>query len=92
MIYCLARDRLKMGREKMVVLSLCLWVVVSVSACALRSGWHWEKAGADAEALSWDQNQCKAKVYAGSSGAVTNETVRRMFACMEGKGWSKVGD
>lgn len=63
-----------------------------LAACVFRPGWHWEKPGAGGEQLSWDESQCKAKVYSGSAGAVTNETVRRMFACMENRGWSKVAD
>ena len=56
----------------------------------MRQSWHWEKAGAGEETYEFDLQQCKAKTYAGSSGLVTNETVRRMFTCMEGKGWRKV--
>ncbi|RIX45536.1 MAG: hypothetical protein D3M94_11945 [Rhodocyclales bacterium GT-UBC] len=67
---------------------LCL----TLGACALRPGWHWEKAGASEQELAFDQNQCKAKVYAGNAGVVTNETVRRMFICMEAKGWKKLED
>lgn len=69
---------------------LIVIIGLSMAGCALRPSWHWARPGAGEEELSWDQNQCKAKVYAGSSGNVTNETVRRMFACMEGKGWSRV--
>lgn len=71
---------------------MCLLIVVGVNlaGCAIWPSWHWSRPGAGDEELAWDQNQCKAKVYAGSSGNVTNETVRRMFACMEGKGWSRV--
>lgn len=60
------------------------------TGCALRQSWHWEKPGASEQVYEFDLQQCKAKTYAGSSGVVTNETVRRMFACMEGKGWRKV--
>jgi len=67
-----------------------LLLVATLGACALRPNWQWEKPGADAQDREYDQNQCKAKVYSGSAGDVTNETVRRMFACMEGKGWRKV--
>lgn len=74
--------------------SICLLIclVVGISGCGIWPTWHWAKPGASKEELNWDQNQCKAKVYVGSSGDVTNETVRRMFACMEGKGWSRVGN
>lgn len=68
---------------------LLLALLVSLSGCALWPSWHWEKAGANDEQRDFDQSQCKAKVYAGNAGTVTNETVRRMFACMEAKGWSR---
>ena len=68
---------------------LIVLVFLGAAGCAMRPSWHWERGGATEEQLVWDQNQCKAKVYAGSSGAVTNESVRHMFACMEGKGWVK---
>lgn len=77
---------------KQVLFGLLAGGLVGVSGCALYPAWHWEKPGAGAEQLSWDQNQCKARVYAGSSGAVTNESVRRMLACMESKGWAKTPD
>lgn len=67
-----------------------LIAMLAQGACALRQSWHWEKPGTNDEIYEFDLKQCKAKTYAGSSGAVTNETVRRMFACMEGKGWRKV--
>jgi hypothetical protein len=75
---------MKYGRLGLVVVLLLV-----AAGCAMRPSWHWEKSGASEEQLVWDQNQCKAKVYVGSSGAVTNESVRRMFTCMEGKGWIK---
>jgi len=74
------------------LLFLLACMVLSLSGCGIWPTWHWVKPGAGEEELNWDQNQCKARVYAGSSGGVTNETVRRMFACMEGKGWSRVGN
>lgn len=68
-----------------------LFVAVNVLAgCALWPSWHWEKAGATADELTWDQNQCKAKVYAGSTGMVTDATVRRMQYCMGARGWHRV--
>ncbi len=70
--------------------SVLLLLLASQAGCALRPSWHWEKLGASEQAYEFDLQQCKAKTYAGSSGAVTNEMVRRMFACMEGKGWRKV--
>ena len=71
----------------LVIACLCL------SACALLGpGWHWEKPGGGQAALEHDRNVCKARVYSGSNGEVTQEGVRRMHACMEGLGWSKVRD
>jgi hypothetical protein len=67
-----------------------LLLLLGLAGCALRPTWHWEKPGAGDPELDFDQSQCKAKVYAGNAGTVTNETVRRMFACMEGKGWRRV--
>lgn len=71
-------------------LSLTLILLTGLSACAFFPSWHWEKPGSDKQALEYDQSQCKAKVYSGNGGDVTNESVRRMFACMQGKGWRKV--
>jgi len=75
---------------KAAPLALILFATLTLGACAARPSWHWEKPGASDAAYEFDLKQCKARTYAGSSGAVTNETVRRMFACMEGKGWRKV--
>ena len=58
--------------------------------CALAPSWHWEKAGATPENYQTELNQCKTRVYSGTDGIVTNASVRRMQACMESKGWSKV--
>ena len=69
---------------------ILMLLLIVQAGCFMRQSWHWEKAGAGEEAYEFDLQQCKAKTYAGSSGLVTNETVRRMFACMEGKGWRKV--
>lgn len=75
------------------IITISAILLIGPGGCALLGpGWHWAKPGAGEDELSWDRNQCKAKVYSGSSGAVTNETVRRMFACMESRGWSKVAD
>lgn len=73
---------------KSLVVGLCAgWL----GGCSLLSSWHWEKAGATDADYSFDEAQCKAKVYSGSGtdGAVTNASVRRMHACMEAKGWHK---
>jgi len=67
-----------------------LLFIAALASCALKSSWHWEKRGASDEEYSFDLNQCKAATYTDASGIVTNESVRRMFACMERKGWSKV--
>ncbi len=77
------------GRTHRGVLVLAAILLSGAAGCALRPSWHWEKPGADEQDLTWDQNQCKAKTYSGNDGLVTNASVRRMFACMEGKGWSK---
>ena len=71
-----------------------VFVVFScLCSCALVSpGWHWERQGAGADALEHDRNVCKARVYAGSAGEVTQGSVRRLYACMEGFGWSRVAD
>ena len=67
-----------------------LLFIAALGSCALKPSWHWEKRGASDEEYSFDLNQCKAATYTDASGIVTNESVRRMFACMERKGWSKV--
>ena len=69
---------------------LLVTAIVGIGGCALRPTWHWEKAGSSDEQREYDQNQCKAKVYAGNDGMVTNESVRKMFICMEAKGWHRV--
>ncbi|QKV57534.1 MAG: hypothetical protein HT580_10070 [Dechloromonas sp.] len=50
------------------------------------------KAGATERDYTVDLNQCKTATYPDTTGMVTNEGVRRMFACMESKGWSKVAN
>lgn len=80
------RKIIGMKIKPIVSLVTCLLL----GACALRPTWHWEKPGASEQELDFDQNQCKAKVYSGNAGVVTNETVRKMFICMEAKGWKKV--
>lgn len=66
------------------------WFVVLLTGCAMFSSWHWEKKGASEAEYSFDEAQCKAKVYSGTDGMVTNASVRRMHGCMEAKGWVKV--
>ena len=63
---------------------------VILTGCTLKPTWHWEKSGASDQEYSFDLNQCKAATYSDASGFVTNESVRRMFSCMERKGWSRV--
>lgn len=70
------------------VLIACIFA--GVSGCALKPTWHWEKPGASDQQYSFDLNQCKTATYPDNTGMVTNEAVRRMFACMEAKGWSRV--
>lgn len=81
-----------LNRHQPILFGMLCIVLLAPGACALRQSWHWEKAGASNELYEFDLQQCKAKTYAGSSGAVTNETVRRMFSCMESRGWRKVQD
>lgn len=59
-----------------------------LSACSvLAPKWHWEKPGGNYEQ---DERFCKAQTYSGTDGMVTHASVRRMHACMEGKGWRKI--
>lgn len=61
-----------------------------LSGCALRPAWHWEKEGASEAQYAQEVNQCKAATYSGTDGMVTQESVRRMHACLEARGWRKV--
>lgn len=81
-----------MDSVKAWVIGLGACLFVGMTGCALKPTWHWEKRGATDEEYSFDLNQCKAATYTDASGVVTNESVRRMFACMERKGWSKVAN
>jgi hypothetical protein len=69
--------------------SLILLAAVIASGCSLLApSWHWEKAGGDYDT---DIRDCKTATFSDSSGAMpTTVSVRRMQACMEGKGWKKV--
>ena len=69
---------------------LAACVLLTLAGCALKPSWHWEKPGATEREYTIDLNQCKTVTYPDTTGMVTNEGVRRMFACMESKGWSKV--
>lgn len=72
-------------------LALCALALV-LAGCALRPGWHWEKPGAPADDYALDEKYCKLQAYSGTDGMVTNASVRRMHACLEGKGWRKVAN
>jgi len=67
-------------------LPLLLFVL---AGCA---SWHWEKPGASADDYERDEKYCKLQVYSGIDGAVTQASVRRMHACLEGRGWRKAED
>ena len=62
------------------------------AGCALLPTWHWEKLGATDDDYDLDVKFCKLKTYSGTEGMVTNESVRRMHACMESKGWRKAAN
>lgn len=74
------------------IASLAFCGLLTITGCALKPAWHWEKPGASEQDYTTDLNQCKFATYPDTTGTVTNESVRRMFACMEGKGWSKVAN
>ncbi len=65
-------------------------IILVMSACALFPGWHWEKHGATDGEYDADIKYCKLQIYPGVDGMVTKESVRRMQACMEARGWRKV--
>lgn len=77
-------------KHRTACLAACSLLVVA--GCALKPAWHWAKPGASEQDYTTDLNQCKFATYPDTTGAVTNESVRRMFACMEAKGWSKVAN
>jgi hypothetical protein len=63
----------------------------ALTGCALRPGGHWAKPGAADGEYDADVKFCKAQTYAwATDGMVTGESVRRMHACMEARGWRKV--
>lgn len=70
--------------------SLLLVLAAAIAGCALFPSSRWEKKGASEADYKFDETQCKAKTYAGNDGAVTNATVRRMHACLQERGWSRV--
>lgn len=67
-------------------------ILLSVAGCALLSSWHWEKRGANDDDYDTDLKFCKLQSYSGTDGMVTNESVRRMHACMESRGWRKMAN
>ena len=77
-------------RSHFATLAIC--ILVGLTGCALQPKWHWEKPGASDQEYTQDLNQCKTVTYPDTTGMVTNEAVRRMFACMEAKGWSRVAN
>ena len=79
-----------MHKATFLKLTLSCLGLAALAGCALFSSWHWEKKGASEAEYSFDEAQCKAKVYSGTDGMVTNASVRRMHGCMEAKGWVKV--
>ena len=79
-----------MSTSKLSKRCLALLPSVLLCSCALLSSWHWEKKGGSQEEYAFDEAQCKAKVYSGTDGIVTNASVRRMHGCLEAKGWRKV--
>lgn len=79
-----------MSQPKFLKFSLSLVLLAAIAGCALFPSARWEKKGASEADYKFDETQCKAKTYAGNDGAVTNATVRRMHACLEGRGWSRV--
>lgn len=81
-----------MPRFVLLKLLLSILLTIAVAGCALWPSWHWEKPGASPEAYSFDETQCKARVYSGTDGMVTNASVRNMHACMMAKGWKKVAN
>jgi hypothetical protein len=83
-------EHLTLAKKNVLIFSISLLCVAALTGCALFPSWHWEKKGASEAEYSFDEAQCKAKVYSGTDGMVTNASVRRMHGCMEAKGWVKV--
>lgn len=70
------------------LVTLCLLF----TGCSLRQDWHWERAKASDADYETDLRFCKANTDQALNGAVTYESVRRIHACMEGRGWKKIAD
>lgn len=62
----------------------------ALTGCALWPNWHWEKNGASESEYQADLTFCKSQTDQSLNGTVTNESVRRLHACMERRGWQKV--
>ncbi|QLQ25463.1 MAG: hypothetical protein HZT41_11790 [Dechloromonas sp.] len=69
---------------------IAIALLAGLAGCALFPAWHWEKPGAATGEYERDVTFCKQRIYPGSDGMVTNESVRLMHGCMEAKGWRKV--
>lgn len=72
------------------VAPIAIILLAGLAGCAFFPNWHWEKRGAAAGEYDQDVTFCKQRTYSGVDGMVTDESVRRMHACMEAKGWRKV--
>lgn len=68
------------------ILLLCL-----LGGCVLQPAWRWEKVGAGEADYQRDEKFCKLQAYSGADGMVTGAQVRQMHACLEGRGWRKIG-
>lgn len=62
------------------------------AGCALRPDWHWERPGASDADYETDMRFCKSTTDQALNGSVTYESVRRVHACMEDRGWNKVAN
>lgn len=71
---------------------LSLLLPLGLSACLLSPGWHWEKPAASDEERERDIRLCKQANYSGTDVNVTQASVRRMYACMEMRGWRRRED
>lgn len=68
---------------------LCVGALALATGCSIFPSWHWERPGASDADYKFDETECKGRAYSGTDGAVTQESVRRMQACMLAKGWRK---
>lgn len=72
--------------------ALILTLLTGLAGCALRPAWHWEKPKASDDDYERDVKFCKQQTYSGTDYMVTTESVRRMHACLESKGWRKTAN